>query len=328
MTLITRRTLLGLAAAACAPVALAQPAANPAAWPERPIKLIVPLPPGGAYDYIGRLMADHLRTSLNGTVVVENKFGAGARIGTEFVARAPADGYTFLLMASTHVILPSMVQKLPYDAIRDFEPVSRIVDSPMALVVNPNVQARSVAELVGLSKAKPDSLAYGSSGTGSPFHLAGELLKLRAGVLAIHVPYKGTGPLMNALLANEVPMAFVPIGPYLPHLRSGKLRAVAVVSRAPSELLPGVPTLGSTIPLPSGMESWVGMVAPAGTPRPIVERMSAELRKIVTDPQLKSRLMDQGYEPVGSTPQELAQVMRDGLASYARLVQDAKIQPE
>lgn len=323
---VNRRTVIALAGAAALPPSLAQQAAG--SWPERPIKLVVPLPPGGAYDYIGRLMADHLRPALNATVVVENKFGAGARIGTEYVSRAPADGYTFLLMASTHIILPSVVKDLPYDAIGDFEPVSRIVDSPMALAVNPKVAARNVSELVAHSRAKPDSLAYGSSGTGSPFHLAGELLKLRTGIQAIHVPYKGTGPLMNALLAGEVAMAFVPIGPYLQHFRSGKLRPIAVVAKQPSELLPGVPTLGEAVPLPSGMESWVGMVAPAGTPKPIVERMSAELRKIVRNPQLKAKLTSQGYEPVGSTPEELAQVMRQGLESYAQLVKQARLQPE
>jgi tripartite-type tricarboxylate transporter receptor subunit TctC len=324
----SRRTLLAFAGGALAGQALAQ-GSHASTWPSRPIRLIVPLPPGGAYDFVGRMMAEHLRPLLDVPIVVENKFGAGARIGTEFVARAPADGYTFLVMASTHVVLPSMVQKLPYDAIRDFAPVSLMVDTPFVLAVNARMLAQDAREFIALARAKPGALAYGSSGTGSPFHLAGEMLKLMAHVDMLHVAYKGTGPLMNALLGGEVPAAFVPIGPYLPHFRAGKLRPLAVASRAQTSLLPNLPTLAQAVPLPGfGLDSWVGMAAPAGTPRPILDRMNAEIRKVLQDPQVRSTLLPQGYVPVASTPDELATAMKDGLASYARIVKDAGIQPE
>lgn len=323
------RLLLALLGALCVHAALAQTGSSAASWPSRPIKLIVPLPPGGAYDFVGRLMAKQLQPVLGVPIVVENKFGAGARIGTAYVARAPADGYTFLLMASTHVILPSMVQKLPYDAIKDFEPVSLIVDTPFILVANPTMPAQNAKEFIALARSKPGSISYGTSGTGSPFHLAGELLKLTADIDMLHVPYRGTGPLMTALLAGEVPAAFVPVGPYMQMLRAGKLRPLAVAAKARTPLLPNVPTVAEAVPLPGfGLDSWVGMAAPAGTPKAIIDRMSAEIRKVLQDPQLKSNLLAQGYVTVGSTPAELGEVMKEGLATYARIVKDAKIPPE
>ena len=298
-------------------------------WPIKPIHLIVPLPPAGAYDFVARLMAAHLQPVLGVPILVENKFGAGARIGTVYVARAPADGYTFLVMASTHTILPSMVVNLPYDAIKDFEAVSLIVDSPFVLAVHPSVPAKDAQEFVALARLKPGSIEYGTSGVGSPFHLAGELLKMRAGIDMLHVAYKGTGPLMAALLGGEVQAGLVPLGPYLQYFRSGKLRPLAIADKQRTPLLPNLPTIAEVVPLPGfGLGSWVGMAAPAGTPKAIIERMSTEIHTVLQDSQIKNDLLVQGYVPVGSTPAELRDVIKEGVESSARIVRDAKIPRE
>jgi tripartite-type tricarboxylate transporter receptor subunit TctC len=304
--------------------------AGGSAWPNRTIKIVVPLPPGGANDYIARMLADHLRPVLNVPIVVENRFGAGARIGTEYVARAAPDGYTFLLMSTTHVIVPSMVLKLPYDALKDFEPVSMVVESPAVLLVNAAVvPAHNIGEFFALARAKPGTLAYGTSGTGTGFHLTGELLKLTEGVDMLHVPYKGTAPLTNAILAGEVAAAIVPVGPYVQHVRSGRLRALAISTKTRTDLLPEVPTLAEAMSRPGfGLDSWLGVAAPAGTPKAIVDRLSAEIRKIVQDPPMKQRLLAAGYGAVGSTPAELGEAMKEGAATYARIVRDAKIPRE
>ena len=299
-------------------------------WPSRPIRFIVPLPPGGAYDYIARLLANRLSLALGVPIVVENKPGASAQVGTEYVSRARADGYTFLVNANTHVILPSLFLKLPYDAIKDFEAVSLVVEIPFVLVVNPNVPVHSAKEFITLAENKQGSLEYGSSGIGSPFHLDAELLKLRTGTNILHVPYRGTGPLIQALLAGEVSSAFVPIGPYLQYINTGKLRPLALAGSSRSSLLPGVPTIEEAVPLPGySMNSWIGVVAPAGTPKQIIERMNAEIVRVVKDEQIiKEQLLPQGYESVGSTSEHFMEVMKRDLAMYAKIVKDANIPPQ
>jgi tripartite-type tricarboxylate transporter receptor subunit TctC len=307
---------------------MAQPAKS-ADWPSQTIRIIVPLPPGGAYDFVARLMADRLRPVLNVPIIVENKSGAGARIGTEYVARSPADGYTFLMIASTHVITPSIVRNLPYDAIRDFEPISIIAETPIVLAVGETVPAQSAKELIELARAKPNLISFGSTGIGSPFHLAGELLKVMAKIDIVHVPYRGTAPLSIGLLNGEVQMAFVPIAPYLQHFAIGKLRPLALGGQTRSSQLPNVPPLSEAAGLPGfGLDAWIGMVARAGTPKAIVERMNSEIGKILADQQVRILLVDQGYEPVGSSPAQMAKVMEDGLSLYARIVKDANIEPQ
>jgi tripartite-type tricarboxylate transporter receptor subunit TctC len=323
------RCLLALFAALYIPSAAAQLSSGASDWPNRAIRFVVPLPPAGAYDFVARLMASRLQPVFGVPILVENKSGAGARIGTESVARAAPDGYTFLVMASTHTIVPSMVLNLPYDAVKDFEPVSLIVDSPFVLAVSPSMPVKNAQEFVALARSKPGAIEYGTSGVGSPFHLAGELLKMTAGINMLHVPYKGTGPLMAALLGGEVQVGLVPLGPYLPYFRSGKLLPLAVADKQRTPLLPDLPTIAEAVPLPGfGLGSWIGMAAPAGTPKAIVERMSAEIRKVLQDPETRDSLLSQGYVPVGSTPAELAQVIEEGIATSARIVRDAKIPRE
>lgn len=299
-------------------------------WPNRPIRFVVPLPPGGAYDYIARLLADQLRAPLGVPFVVENKAGASTQIGTDFVARAAADGYTILMVANTHVILPHLRSKLPYDPIKSFEAVSLAVETPFVLTVVPSVPARSAGEFIDLARARPGSISYGSSGIGSPFHLHAELLRSTTGIDILHVPYKGTAPLIQALLAGEVAAAFVPVGPYLEYINAGKLRPLALVGSSRTALLSNVPTMAEAVHIAGyGLDSWLGVLAPAGTPRAIVDRLSSEVSRIVKNQQFANeKLIARGYEPVGSTPQRFLEVMKSDLAKYGKIVREANITPE
>ena len=325
-----RRRFLSTSLAAAAAASLPAGAFAQAPWPSRPVRFVVPLPPGGSYDYLARVMAERLQASLGQPFIVENRAGADGRIGTEFVARQPADGYTILIIAITMVVHPSLFRKIPYDILKDFQPVGMIADAPFVLLVNPSVPANTPKEYVALARSKPGAVTFGSSGIGSPYHLAGEYLKSTAGLDMLHVPYKGTGPLISALLSGEVMSAFAPLGPFLPHIRSGKLRALGLATEYKSSLLPDVPTLIDALSLPGySMDGWLGVVAAAGTPRPIVERLSAEMAKIVRDPQFaREKLITQGYEPLSSTPEQMGETMSRHLAKYAKIIQDAKIPAE
>ena len=325
-----RRFLSSTLAAAAAASLPAAAFAQQAPWPSKPVRFIAPLPPGGSYDYLARVMAERLQATLGQPFVVENRAGADGRIGTEYVARQPADGYTILIIAVTMVVHPSLFRKIPYDILKDFTPVAMIADAPFVLLVNPSVPANTPKEYVALAKSKPGTVTFGSSGIGSPYHLAGEYLKSTAGVDMLHVPYKGTGPLISALLSGEVMSAFAPLGPFLPHIRSGKLRALGLATEYKSSLLPDVPTLIDALSLPGySMDGWLGVVAAAGTPRPIVERLNAEISKIVRDPQwTREKLISQGYEPLVSTPEQMGQTMSRHAAKYAKIIQEAKIPAE
>ena len=325
-----RRKFLSTSLAAAAAASLPAGAFAQAPWPSRPVRFVVPLPPGGSYDYLARVMAERLQASVGQPFIVENRAGADGRIGTEFVARQPADGHTILIIAITMVVHPSLFKKIPYDILKDFQPVGMIADAPFVLLVNPSVPANTPKEYVALARSKPGAVTFGSSGIGSPYHLAGEYLKSTVGLDMLHVPYKGTGPLISALLSGEVMSAFAPLGPFLPHIRSGKLRALGLATEYKSSLLPDVPTLIDALSLPGySMDGWLGVVAAAGTPRPIVERLSAEMAKIVRDPQFaREKLITQGYEPLSSTPEQMGETMSKHLAKYAKIIQDAKIPAE
>ena len=326
----TRIESIALALAASAAMMLLAGGAFAQAWPSRPIRFIVPLPPGGGYDYLARAVAEPLQAALGQPIVVENRVGASGTLGAEHVSRQPADGHTILVISDTHLVHPSLFKKMNYDILRDFTPVGQIAGVPFALLVAPGVQANSAKEYLALARSRPGEITFGSSGVGSPFHLAAELLKSSFGVDMLHVPYKGTGAVAASLLSGEVMSAFAPIGPFLQHIRSGKLRALGIVNGYRTSILPGVPTLEEALSLPGfTLDTWIGLVAPAGTPKTIVDRLNGEIARIVRDPQFSTeKLLRQSYEPLGSTPEQMGAAMKAHLAKYAKIVRDAKIPAE
>jgi tripartite-type tricarboxylate transporter receptor subunit TctC len=326
----TRRAFIAQTLAASAALAVPSGGAFAQAWPSRPIRFVVPLPPGGGYDYLARVVAEPLQAALGQPIVIENRVGASGMIGAEYVSKQPADGYTILIISDTHLVHPSLFKTMAYDILKDFTPVGQIAGVPFALLVTPGVQAKSPKEYVALARSRPGEITFGSSGVGSPYHLAAELLKSSFAVDMLHVPYKGTGPLTTALLSGEVMSAFAPIGPFLQHIRSGKLRALGIVNGYRTSILPDVPTLEEALSLPGfAMDTWIGLVAPAGTPKTIVDRLNGEIARIVRDPQFsKEKLLQQGYEPLGPTPEQMGETMKAHLAKYAKIVRDAKIPAE
>ncbi len=310
---------LGAAAPAC-----------PQAWPAHAVRVVVPLPPGGGADYLMRVLSDPLRAALGQPLVVENRVGADGRMGAEYVSKQPPDGYTFLTVGTTNAAHVSLFRHMPYDIVKDFTPVTLLVRVPFALIVGPGMQAASGREFLEFVRANPGKVTFGSSGIGSPYHLAGELLKSMAGVDMLHVPYKGTGPVTTALLSGEVACAFAPVGPFLQQLRSGKLRTLGILNGYRTSVLPDVPTLEEAFALPGfALDAWVAIVAPAGTPRATVDRLNREIVRIGRDPVFsREHLLAQTYEPLASTPEEMGEAMKNAVALYARIVRDAKIPAE
>jgi len=326
----TRREFIAQTLAASAALIVPAGGTFAQAWPSRPIRFVVPLPPGGGYDYLARVVAEPLQAALGQPIVVENRVGASGMLGAEYVSKQPADGHTFLMISDTHLVHPSLFRKIPYDILKDFTPVSQIAGVPFVLLVTPGVQANSPQEYVALARSRPGEITFGSSGVGSAYHLAAELLKSSVGIDMLHVPYKGTGPVTTALLSGEVMSAIAPIGPMLQHIRSGKLRALGIVNGYRTSILPDLPTFEEALSLPGfAMDTWIGLVGPAGTPKPIVDRMNGELARIVRDPQFsREKLLAQGYEPLGSTPELMGETMKAHLAKYAKIVRDAKVPAE
>ena len=294
-------------------------------WPSRPISLIVPFPAGGTTDVLARAVGQELSKSLGQPVLVESKPGAGATLGADFVAKAKPDGYTLLMGAVHHTIATSAYKKLPYDFQKDLLPVTIVALVPNLLVVNPAVPAKNVSELLALAKASPGKLSYGSAGNGTAHHLIGAQFEGMAGVQLLHVPYKGSGPLVTDLLGGQITMSFDTITPVLPHIKAGKLRALAVTTNKRSPALPDVPTLDESGLKGFNLGTWFGVLAPAGTPRDIVSRLNTELVKIIQSPDFKKRMDDIGAEPVGNTPEQMAQQIKDDTERFAKLVKDAKV---
>ena len=298
-------------------------------WPTRPVTWVVPFPAGGATDIFARIVAERLAATLGQPFVVDNRPGAGGSIGSDAVAKAPGDGYTLLMAtSSTHSIAPSLNSKLPYNVERDFAPVSLVAITPTLLVIHNGTPAQTVAELIALAKAKPGDLTFSSSGTGTAPHLSGELFKLLAGVDIRHIPYKGTQLSVPDLINGQVTMLFDAFSTGIPHVRSGKLRALAVGSAKRSALLPDVPTIAEAGLPGYSSDIYFGVFAPAATPREIVTRLSQELGRIVQTHEVRERLSSQGAEPVGSTPQQFAQVIRGETEKWARVIRDGGIKLE
>lgn len=315
---------LCLAAVCCM---LAGPAAAQE-WPQRAVRFIVPYPPGGGTDIIARILQERLSHGLGQPIILENRGGAGGVVGTDAAAKSPPDGYTFLFTLSSHTINP-LLQKLNYDVERDFEPVSLVASLPQMIAANNDSGIHNMAELIATARAHPKSLAFASVGNGTPSHIAGELLKLRAHIELLHIPYRGGGPAVTDTLAGQVPLIFVSIPVVLPYVKSGRLRAIAVTTAKRSPSAPDVPTVAEAADLPGyEVDSWYGVFAPAKTPQPIIKRMRDEIAKVVNLPEIRAKLLEQGADGVGSTPEELGRVVTAELAKWAPLIKEANIRPE
>ena len=302
--------------------ALAQP------YPSKPIRIVVPYPPGGFNDTLGRTLADKMQKDWGQTVVVENRPGANTVIGTDYVAKAPGDGYTLLVVAFPFAVTPSLIRDMPYDTLRDFQPIVLAATSPNMLVVNPDVPIHSVQELIASAKAKPRSLSYASTGNGSSNHISMELFKTMAGVDIVHIPYKGSAPAVTDLLGGQVQVMFDNVPNVLQHVKAGKLRALAVTSGKRTPLAPDVPTVAEAGVPGYDLSVWFGVVAPAATPRDIVQKLNAECLKILAMPEVRERFLAQGVEPVGSTPEQFGEHIRAQMAKWAKVVQDAGVKAE
>jgi tripartite-type tricarboxylate transporter receptor subunit TctC len=317
------RALLALAAL------LAQAAPAQDAYPTRPIRFVVAFPPGGGTDIIARSIAQKLAERLGQQVVVDNRPGAGGNIGTDIVAKAAPDGYTVLMgSAGPLAINASLLGKMPFDPLRDLAPVTLAASTPNVLVVHPSVAAATVGELVALARARPGAIYFASSGPGTPAQLAGELFNSMAGVRMVHVPYKGAAPALTDLLGGQVQVMFSTLPPALPHIKDGKLRALAVTSLRRSGAMPELPTVDEAA-LP-GFEAitWHGVVVPAGTPAAIIARLNREIVAILHRPDIVERLSSQGSEPVGSTPEEFAAYIQSETVKWAKVVRQSGAKAE
>ena len=311
-----------VALAACSILVLASGASDAQTYPTRPIRIIVPFPPGAGTDIVARAMAYALHEALKQTIVVDNRPGAGGTIAGELVARATPDGYTLMLgNVSTLAIARALYPKLPYDPLRDLAPVTLITTSENVLVVHPSVPVSSVKELIAHAKANPRKLNYGSSGSGTTSHLGGEMFEWMAGVSMTHVPYKGSAPMLTDLLAGQLQLAFSSVPTALPHIKSGRLRPLAVTLRSRSPILPDLPTVQEAAGL-KGFEIslWQGLVAPAGTPAPVIARLQQEIAASLKTPDLRSKLTAQALNPVGSSPEDFARYIRDEIEKWTRVV--------
>ena len=311
--------LLFVAAAIAGPVA-SQP------YPARPIRMIIGFPPGGGTDIIGRIVAQRLSEVLGQQILPDNRGGASGQIAAELTAKAPPDGYTVMMAHIAAIsILPSLISKLPYDPQRDFSAISLVAIGPNLLVVHPSVPARNVKELVALAKARPGQLQYASPGSGTVQHLAAELFKLQAKVDMLHVPYKGSGQSIVDLIAGHVQLNFDSVPPVLPHVRTGRLRALAVTSEKRFSILPDIPTVSEGGVPGFDLSTWWGLVAPAAVNKDIIARLQAETVKLLRQPDVKEKIAFAGADTVGNTAEEFAAFIRAERAKYARIVKDANI---
>ena len=291
-------------------------------YPDRPVRLIVGFPPGGAADILGRVAAQQLAGGLGQQVVVDNRGGAGGLIATEIAARANPDGYTLLFTSIPHVINPHLYRKVTYDAIKDFIPVIQFVSVPLMMASGASLPAKNVKEVIAIAKAKPGQLSYGSGGSGASSHLAMELFRSMAGIELVHVPYKGTGPLIIDMLGGQIALTIASAVPLTPQVKSGKLRALGVTGPRRSPAFPDVPAIAETVP---GYEvvNWFGVVAPAGTSKAIVTRVNAELNKALQSPELVKTLAAQTAEAVGGTPEAFGKVIRADFTKWAKVVKES-----
>jgi tripartite-type tricarboxylate transporter receptor subunit TctC len=297
-------------------------------YPDKPVRFVVPYPPGGGTDVIARIVQDRFQALLGQPIIIDNKGGAGGSVGSELAARAAPDGYTVLFTLSSHTINPAIYPKLSFDTIKDFESIGTVASLPQILVANPMVPASTVAELVALAKAKPELLAYASVGNGSPGHLAGELFKLRTGTQMTHIPYRGGGPAVTDVISGQVPLLWVSIPAAAQFVKTGKLKALAVSTLKRSAAFPDVPTVQETGVPDFEVDSWYAMFVPARTPQPVIDRLNRALNTIVAEPGIRDKLLAQGAEGVGGTPQTLTRIVAAEIPKWAKLAKDANIKAD
>jgi len=304
---------------------LAAMAAGAQDWPAKPVRFVVPYPPGGGTDVIARIVQSRLADQLGQQIVIENRGGAGGALGTEAVAKSAPDGYTFLFTLSSHTINP-LLYKLNYDVEHDFSAVTLIVSVPQLIAASPSSPLHTMSDVVAAAKAKPGSIPFASVGNGTPSHIAGELLKLRAGIDMIHVPYKGGGPAIADTLGGQVPLAIVSMPAAMSHVRAGKLRALAVTTLKRNPGAPEIPTVAEALKMPDyEVDSWYALFAPAKTPAPIIAKMQKAVAQTIELPEVKQKLLEQGGDTVGSTPEALDQVVKRELRRWAEVIRQAKI---
>jgi len=306
-------------------MALVASTASAQGYPAKPIRMVVPFAAGGVVDTTARILVPKMSEVLGQPIVVDNRPGAGGNIAADLVAKAAADGYTILITTHGQAISPSLFKSLPYDAAKDLAPVSQLTSSFLVLVSGPRLAAGSLKELIARAKASPGRLNYGSTGLGAPPHLMGELLKLTAGVDVVHVPYKGDAPMYQALLAGEVDYAFGPLGNAVQHIQSGRLRALGMTGARRSDVIPQVPTMAQAGVPELEITGWLGLFAPAATPRAAIQRLHAAAADAVADAKVRERLPALGYEPLASRPEEFAERFKRDLAIYARVVREARV---
>ncbi len=321
-----KRSLLQLAAVAAlglggAGSALAQ-AGSAKAWPEKPVQLLIPYPPGGSADLLARPLAQRLQERLGQSFVLDYKAGAGGTVASQALARSKPDGHTLIMVLAAHAINASLYPKLPYDTRKDFAPVSLVANLPMVVAGSSALKARTIPELVAAAKAAPGKLTFGSAGNGNTGHLAAELFSSMAGIQMTHVPYKGSAGVVNAMLAGDIDLTFDSISTSMPQIRAGRFKALAVTGAQRSDLAPEVPTMQESGVPGFVVNGWYALLAPAGTPAPVVERIAREVAAVVAQPEMKAQMAAGGYEPVGSSPAELAAHIDAEIARWAKVVKD------
>jgi tripartite-type tricarboxylate transporter receptor subunit TctC len=297
------------------------------AYPQRAIRLIVPYPPGGAGDIVGRMLGSKLGDAMGQQIVVDNRPGGGQLIATQLAAKAAPDGYTLFLASATHGINPGLLKKLPYDSIKDFAAITLVADSPLIFIAHPSLGVSSIKDLIAQAKSRPGRINYASSGPGTGGHLSVELLKWMTGIDLTHVPYKGAGPALTDLIGGQVHMMCTSPLPALPHVKSGRLVALAMTSRARSRAAPDIPTVAETVP---GYEStlWYALLAPANTPPAVISRLHAETVKILKLPGVTEQLLAQGADPIGNNPQELTKFLHTEIERWTKVIQQANIRAD
>ena len=326
---LNRRALLAALAVLVGVTTSASALAQAASYPNRPIRIVVPFPVGGIADTFSRTIGIKLTEVWGQPVVVENKTGAGGNIGAELVAKSAPDGYTLVMgNIGSHAVNVSLFKNIPFDPIKDFVPIAHVLDAEGLLVVNPSVNANSVREILEMARAQPGKLSYASGGLGTTSHLAGELFKSTAKVDIVHVPYKGNSPAITDLLGGQTQMSFATMPTVLPHVKAGKLRAIASIGLARTVALPDVPTVAESGLPGFEVSNWIGLFAPVGTPPEIVAKLNAEVQKIMRSPDVQKRLEAEGARFIPTTPEQFAAFQKDELVKWAKIIKDANIKAE